>query len=487
MQLLICDSSRERGAKVAEFLQKAKFEVLVCTSQDQFLEKLRSESPALLIFHEAMASEREVPSGIFKRIPSLVYGEEIEVTEKLNFYRRGARRVVTEKLGLEAKVAAVAGMIAFRFREFKKLRQNSLTFGSLQGTILFDILQNAYREKKNLVLHIHFQNWKAKIRTFQGHIVSAATPNLKGIEAAVKALVVSNGTFLIRHYHKIEDVSHLGCSTFGILNEAHFHRQEVDRFLDSFGMRNPRFILKPGLTPEFFDHPENEVVEAFTQYLNFQLALLKTPIPVLKTIQILKKLCENGILIWERNSSGTEGITPEDISYIYDSLFPAERKEGKLLILGLPGTGKKGILEALTTLSAAPVKKLQGVHFAKIPVSLDARLNVFSIDISKQLQTVLDKLSDGILACILLIDAAREDQFDYTKYLFQQLIQNYGVQIVVGVTHLTGSSSKSMQDIRETFQIPPGIEVLAVTQDSMENIRQLLLGFRHISEVSTRG
>ncbi len=487
MLFLIIDSSRERGDKVAEFLQKAKFETRVCTTHDQFLEQLRSATISLLIFHVSMASERDVPAGIFKRIPSLVYGEDIEITEKLDFYRRGSRRVVIEKSSLEAKVAAVAGMIAFRFRELKKSRQNSLTFGSLQGTILFDILQNAYREKKNLVLHINFQNWKAKIRTFQGHIVSAATPNLTGIEAAIKALLVSNGTFLIRHYHKIEDVSNFGCSTFGILNEAHFHRQEVDRFLDSFGMRNPRFILKPGLTPEFFDYPENDVVEAFTQYLNFQMALLKTPISALQTIQILKKLCENGILIWERNVAGTEGITSEDISYLYDSLFPAEGKEGKLLILGLPGTGKSGILEALTTLSGVPIKKIQGVRFAKIPVSLDARLSVFAIDINKQLQAVLDKLSNGILACILLIDAAREDQFDYTKYLFQQLIQNYGVQIVVGVTHLNGSSARTLQNIRETFQIPPGIEVFAVTKDSMENIRQLLLGFRHISEVTTRG
>ena len=91
----------------------------------------------------------------------------MEIEEKLKYYKLGAKRVIVEPVALVSMVTSVSSMIVDRHSDFRKIRQQSLNYGTLQGASLQEILQNAFLEKKNLIIKVNTNGWNAKIRIYQ--------------------------------------------------------------------------------------------------------------------------------------------------------------------------------------------------------------------------------------------------------------------------------------------------------------------------------
>ena len=169
----------------------------------ELVERFKFSTPELLILSKEFGSDPQFDDMWFRAFPVILYGEFEEIDEKSTFYNKGVKRVVDLKRQSFMDLVAVTRMLLYRIRDLRNFRQKSLTFGTLHGFSLSKILQNVLVEEKNFVVQVLKKDWKGKIRTFQGHIVSAFTPHLRGMEAALKSLFVSDGTFLIRRYQNI--------------------------------------------------------------------------------------------------------------------------------------------------------------------------------------------------------------------------------------------------------------------------------------------
>lgn len=481
--IYICDTMKERAEKISAALYNEGYGTECFSTLEDVLQKLHQSAPDLFLLNLGAIETGLAEFDWVKSVPIILYGEKLGVDEAFGYYQKGVRRVITGSENLEESVAAAAKMAIYRLIELRKFRQKSLTYGTLQGFSLFKILQNVLQEKKNFVIQIQYKNWKAKIRTFQGHIVDALTPDSLGEDAILKTLCLAQGSFLIRRYQKMEEVSPISTSTLGILAEAKYQRKEIGNFLKRFGISNPGFAVAPELAIAEMPPDEQALLKSITKYHAFQEVLLRCPLSTLKMLRLLNEFLDNGTVVLQgEGSENEEMLNEQDVDYIRENLLPEGAKEGKIIIMGLPSSGKTQFVRTFAGLREVQLKVVQSVEFARIPLDQELNLIVFGLSIDQNFHPLLNKLSEGMLACIFLIDFSQKSKFDYTKYVLHQVLQNYSVPFVIGLTNVPEEPGDAVEIIREKFQVPAVIEIIPTRPESFGHIRQLLYNLKKIPE-----
>ena len=469
-------SASEKAAPLAEKCLQAGWETQVFSQPAELLAALEKTLPDIVLAEYSFFPRgKELPESLSKA-PLLIFAEEMDPDTRLEWYQRGAARVVSGGEDFPARVSAFAGMVLHRKNTVRRTRQTSVTYGWLQAFSLAEVLQNALLEKKNLILKIRYKDRDVKIRTFQGHIVDAVTAHLTREDAVLKAMMFPGGSSIIRGYQKLEERAALPASTLAILAETRFTRARVRKFLESFagGAANPEFRIASPQRAAGLPEDRAQVLELLQKYPAFQDILLYSPLPVLKTVYALATLATRGVIAHKGEAEVVETFQLQDIEYIRKTLLSEEARSGNLVILGMPESGRSELVRTLAGFQKGSIKSVQSLDFVRIPLQGNLTLTVFGVSTDQNLLTVLEKISPGMIAGILLIDYRQKDQYEFLNYLFSRIIQLYPVPFVVGLTNVKGDLVKAVKEVRKNFNLPKNIDVVPVNADSFPDARKLL-------------
>jgi len=114
-----------------------------------------------------------------KEYVSFVYGEHIEMDDRLQLYRQGVDRVLEWSDKCATNLFTLAKIRFYRDRELLPYLQKFITRGKLNEFHLADILAKSILEKKNLIFKLLDGDWTAKMRVFRGEVVEAWAPTAR--------------------------------------------------------------------------------------------------------------------------------------------------------------------------------------------------------------------------------------------------------------------------------------------------------------------
>ncbi len=482
-QIYIGDANSDTAHELTDLLTKSGSRIRHFNHPEELTKTLRESTPDLLLLHnDFVKSEDEAFPSFFSQIPTITYANRLELETQTALYEQGVKKVIVGEENLPLQVAIAGKMVMYRLRQLQELRQKALTQGSIQAFSVFDVIRNAFVEKKNLILKVTYKDWNARVRIFQGQAVNAITPHLNGVDALLKILQVHNGNYLIRSYRKMEETSSIPNSTPALLLESRYQEQVIRRFLRRCGIEagNPTFRIQP--FPEgtiFRSDVELKILSLIEKNYNFREILLYNPYPVIKTVHHLSQLLERGIVIAEESGAGLESFLPKDIEFLKSHVLQPDAVQGNVVILGLPSSGRSELIRTFSG-TRAPIKSLQSVDFTRIRLQPDLTLTIFGITIDQTLMPILEKISQDMVACIFLVDLSQPQQFEYSSYLLKQLVQLYPVPFVVGLTNYPAENDRVADDFKKKFPVPLGLKVLTVRPDSFPDLRNLLHNLRHV-------
>lgn len=488
--IYIGDKQQKLAGIFREKLSTNQNQIELFASFEGLLPKLEQDLPHLLLLNHNLLQgldlsnepRREKLKALFENAPTVVYADSMDMEDRLHYYQLGIKRVIVEPMGLVSMIASVCTTLLERHKNLRLLKQQSLNYGTLHGYALQEILQNAVLEKKNLIINVKSNGWGAKIRVLNGHIVSAAAPGLKDEDAVLKTLHLPIGRCIIRRYQKETEYASMRASTAAILAQLKFEQAELQRFFERLGSSNPKFT--PDMSQSAaLEKDEKALLEIVTRQKVFQRVQLNSPFPVLRTVRLLASLIERGLIYVEGESGPGETFQDKDIQYFEEHIFPEGVVDGRIVILGVPTSGKSEIVRKIAGHQQMKTQTIQYLDFTRIRLKKDMNLTVFGISIDEEFQPVFEKIAQEMLAYIFLMDYQKPESFEYTKYLLNKMLQTYHAPCVIGLTNIeSADSSAAVREARKILAIPGSIRILPVNPDSFKDIRSLFYNLGSASQ-----
>jgi signal recognition particle receptor subunit beta len=469
------------AGQIQERLSKGNHQIKIYSENDSLESHLELNAPDLMIFNDSFLNKYQIKQDLFNRFPTLVYSRQMEMEKKLNYYRMGAKRVLVDSEDLVDEVVSSTNMILFRRGKLKEIRENILNYGTIQDSTLIEILHDAVKENKNLLIKLKYHDLDINLKIFQGHIVNVHSPNGNGSDALLKALLIPEGYFIIRRYKKDQEKSQFSSSVLAILTELTFFQNKIQKFLESFDISNPKCDINSSNNLPEFSVYESQIIKLVLRYGSFRDVLIRSPLPVNRSLQIFIDLHKNGTIYLLESEISSEKFRNSDIKYLQKNIFGEDFNEGRILVLGVPTSGKGEFIRKIAGHENSEIKSVQFLDYARIRLKNKLVLSLFGISIDENFQPILDKISEDILAVILLIDNASEESFEYTKYLFQKMLYNYDVPFVVGIENTKSGNDETIRKIRSKLDIPDSIEIVSYDPRSFRDCINL---FYHLKTVT---
>jgi hypothetical protein len=474
--LLLLDTDSDRIREISEhaIAHKLKFEVV--SSLTELKKRVKKESPdVIFIGYECINSTLDFLQNYY----TLVYGETIDTDSKLKLYQQSVSRVVEWKSGNARLLFQFYHNFMFRKSEFKPVLQNYVTFGTLNSTLLREILLNGLLEKKNFSLKLKTNIGLSKLKICQGEIVDISCNGNNNLDVTLTILQEQQGVFRMKSFTKGEEIVSHSPSTFGILIEANFQLNLLNEFVKKFGVKNPVFRKSPQYNSDNFNVDENSFLEFASEIKEFNKILQNSPYSRLKTVRYLEKLYQEGAISFDMDQPVGLSFTQEDKYFIRDRIFNRGQKEGRLLVLGYPDSGKSQLIETLAKAHQGSVKTIQSVEYSTLQLENDLTLITIGISVDSYFQPVMKKVASDILACFFIIDYRNRDNVEYTKYLIEQMLSKYSVPLVFALTNITGDITKVIFETRKIYEIPSTFEILSLNPYEFPQIKQL---FYHLQD-----
>ena len=88
---------------------------------------------------------------------------------------------------------------------------------------------------------------------------------------------------------------------------------------------------------------------------------------------------------------------------------------------------------------------------------------------------IVEKLSEGLLGYIFLIDAEKPDEFEYTSYIINHLTSMFDVPWTIAVTNIDAKDTRLLRKIQSNIRIPDGRNLLICNMTDKEDVRKTIL------------
>ncbi len=476
----------ELSGQIRARLRELEYSSEVFDSPAALLEAVHQSAPEVVALHSSLLPAGEALETLASGTMVIVFAESMEVDRRLELYRQNVKQVVVAKTDLALQVSLAIKMLYFRNKELHHYRQQSLTQGTVQAFPLQNILQNALLEKKNLIIKVRHPEMDAKLRTFQGHLIHAFTSHLSNEEAVLKLLQLSSGSITIRSYQKLSEYAPISASVAAIIAEARFETLEIQEGLERLcrGLSNPGLVRNTAENQTAVTEEQQQILDLVENETPFQKLLMLSPFPVLKSARLIFQLCQSGRLAARGEGATVEAFQAEDIRYIRDHLLPEGVNEGALIVLGLPGAGRSELVRTIAGFQQAQIKSAQSLEFTRLKLSQDLVLSLCGVSIRESFLPILEKLAEGIIAAVFLVDYQDRSQYEFCRYIFGQIRNLYSFPIVVGITRPGEDETAACQEFRKTFGLPRDIPAVPVNPASFADFRKLLHGLEKETVVS---
>ncbi|MCK5344354.1 MAG: hypothetical protein KAR20_13160, partial [Candidatus Heimdallarchaeota archaeon] len=317
--------------------------------------------------------------------------------------------------------------------------------------------------------------------------------NLRGDDAVFYMLTWDKGWFSMRPLPLKASENHILLSNFGLLLYGEEISLQFKNLVNDLGSINRQLrvinqgdILQANLKTEF---------EEFIRYLNefrkIHEIIEFSPYPMIETLTILKNLRKSKNLEFRETVSGIGEIYVEkvqkktalseqllknsEVKKLRKILNARELTSGKLMILGSNTCGKTDFIRNFNQGSHSGVRTNQDLDFTKIDLASNFYLQVFGIVLDKRLMEIVEKLSEGLLGYIFLIDAEKPDEFEYTSYIINHLTSMFDVPWTIAVTNIDAKDTRLLRKIQSSIRVPDGRNLLICNMTDKEDVRKTIL------------
>ncbi len=476
-KIFIVDNTVEVAERLQAALEGLVEEVQIISKFDELGEAIANESPGMLCVNSALLDKGRLPAAIRQQIPVLVYAFELDTQVESQLYELGVRRVIVEKIDLAEQVAAFVKMYQFQRQTLAKRRLESQTHGNLQTLPLAELLQNAMFEKKNLIIKIYTDEWNVKIRTFLGHVCSCTFGDKTGEEALLYALMLNAGSLTIKGYQKPRETAQMSASVPALLSEFQFIQHKIQHLLVSLGCGAGNQLIKTIKSDRIFELPKTQlkVLDLVEEHGTIGDVLLRSPGNLHGTIQLLKYFAENNFIEPAVTNGKTAAPGPATRAAQRQRIAETGISSGTIAVLG--NRGRTDLINTIAGHDATAIRSVKSLEFTRLTLPNNARITVLGISTKASFLSILDKVSENMIGCVILLDLQDQTQIEFSSYLFNRIMQMYKTPFLVALTNINSDAKSAIQSYRKTINVPKDVDVIVIDPQAFESALKIFEKF----------
>jgi signal recognition particle receptor subunit beta len=237
-------------------------------------------------------------------------------------------------------------------------------------------------------------------------------------------------------------------------------------------------------------------IEKLSDYLQINDVIENSPYPILDTLNHLidlkksknLKIREADNIFNDLRSEQTQEssglierlLSGNDVNLLRKNIKAEDLVSGKLLILGSNTSGKTEFIRQFNQGSVSGVRSNQELDFTSIELAEDFSLQVFGIALEERLSQIIEKLSEGLVGYIFLIDAKRESEIEYTNYVIKNLISVHNVPWTIAVTNIKNGTKKIPPKIKSGLELPKGRSLLTCDLLNKDDVSKVIMSIKSI-------
>jgi DNA-binding NarL/FixJ family response regulator len=521
LKILIADQNHQFGEGLQRVLEDKGCEVKRCTTTEEFGKQIGRYPANYLVLSDQFAKKLPLAQQWFKQYPTIIYHPDTNEQDDLGFYRNGVRRVISASHSTPEHIAHTIRMLDYCRRNIREARRHHLTLGNMKALSLSELLTNALEEQKSLVVKIFHKDWDAFFRVYKGHLVDCQTTYLKDEEAILKTIQFGEGSFIIKGLDKPIQTAKIQASTLAILAEKEYEQQLYHKFLEDFQQlsTNPKVYVDHHKIGENIGDDAAELLQIIDHYETLKEIFRLSRFSFLETLYILKRLAKQRIITFEppkepettppvqtektaSDQTIPEKLTPgkpsinlkqpkiaEDNGHSIASTpkatekAPASKVEHGVVVV-LANDARKRFIENIAALYNSSVKSNPFIDMTQLMLTPNLKLTILGMAVKDGVLTALEKIPHKLLGGVLLLDAQKENDWEYGNYIFTQITKLYPNPYVIALTNLNASSVEQVQHFQRTVVLPQGATFRTLQIDHSEDVQALLDYFENLLDTA---
>jgi signal recognition particle receptor subunit beta len=496
--LILSGDDTETQQLIAKLNERAE-NILIAGQISEAAELISSTEPFLFLinYHSIVKSERKELISLFKNAQKtkfVVYAVPNDATRRLAFYGLGAYRILDDRFNMEDLYHFCVNTIR-TIPTDSEIREAHFS-GSLEDFNLAGLINIFGKEKRSGILRIQTPISSGKIFFDHGNIYHAVAGNLKQDDAVFYMLTWHKGWFSMRPLTVASAQNRMQLSNIGLLLHSEPIRNKFVELTQKLGglSRQVRIINQGDLIHSSKDPQFREFIEKLSDFRGLHDVIELSPFSLLNTLAHLNKLVQSKNIEFRETAGEIDGLyveekadqiglaekflTEEEVSQLRQNLNAQDISSGKLIILGTHTSGKTDFIRNFNQGSLSNVRTNQELDFTKIELEKDFYLQVFGLAIDKRLTDMIEKLTEGLVGYIFLIDAENPEEFEYTNYIINHLMTMYPAPWSAAITNLNKGDQKSEKKIQSAIRFPESRELKVCDVTDRADVHALIMSMR---------
>ena len=498
-KILLFDENAERSSEIDSGFKSKDIDSVLINSENE-LENIvnNSKNNIVLISQQSLAkvSKSNIKS-IFSHtdtIKILVHAVPNDATKIIAFYKLGAYRVLDESFDSDEIVEYVKNLY---YQQNNNGKHEETRFsGSLSDLSLPDLINSFGRDNVSGVLRVYTPYCSGKIIFNKGSIDDAVSGYHYGEEAVLFMLTWPDGFFAMRKCPIKSPKHKVQLSNIGLLLHGELVRNTYKDIVRKIGHTavSIKLINRGDVLPHLKNDYYKTVTDKLTNFTILQEVLAYSQINFIELANWLLDLkSKNNLEI--RDDSGidvdslpeleTESksglvehlLGAKEVEYLREILHAEEFSMGKLLILATDVMDKTNFIHIFNQGDRTPIRTNKELDYTRIDLDDYFSLNIFGVSLDQKLKDSIQKVSQGLLGYIILINAQTPENFEYANYIISFLNESHSVPWTVVITN-TADDDKLFDEVVSKIRIPENRDLIPCEVSQKDDIKNVILSLK---------
>ena len=417
-----------------------------------------------------------------------------DATKIIAFYKLGAYKVLDESFGSDEIVEYVNNLY---YQQNNNGKHEETRFsGSLTDLSLPDLINSFGRDKVSGVLRVYTPYCSGKIIFHQGSIDDAVSGYHYGEEAVLFMLTWSDGFFAMRKCpikspkHKVQ-LSNIGLLLHGesVRNSYKDIVRKIGHTAVSIKLINRGDVL-PHLKNDYYKTVTDKLanftilqeVLAYSQINFIELANWLLDLKIKNNLEIRDDSGIDVDSLPELESESKSGLVEhllgaKEVEYLREILHAEEFSMGKMLILATDVMDKTNFIHIFNQGDRSPIRTNKELDYTRIDLDDYFSLNIFGVSLDQKLKDSIQKVSQGLLGYIILINAQKPENFEYANYIISFLNESYSVPWTIAITN-TADDDALFSKVETKIRIPETRDLIPCDVSQKDDIKNVILSLK---------
>lgn len=477
--IYLLEKKHQIAQKIVNEAIKNGYEIFIFDNFSQLLKEIKKNLPLGIFLNSRLIPTSDDHLRVLKKFFTVIYGEYIDFDLKHRFYHLGIDRVISAEQNIETLLVQILHFHSDINDNLKYLLNKSILLANLDEIQIKNVILNAIMNQRNLVLKVNDDNWYAKLRIYQGEIIEAFCSGKEGVDAVLNILQHSQGQLSIQAIKSDNEISSCDVSTFGMLIEGEFQQQILKEFQTIFGINNPVMKRNGKNSKNNITVAENNILQLVEKQIDLQSLIQDSPYQLPHTLQLVEGLLQKRLIHVASRKSSISQFNDDDVEFFRSKLFKTNQREGHVMVIGTSPEVKHQFLDTVVDNADNQIKSNKLIDMVHLELSSDLTIHFIGIPCDANLQKLMDKLPDNVLAILLIFDFARELKFEFQKYYIKKILTGYDIPVIFGVVNITKFGERVLEEMRKRLDIPSDVKIIPFNPTDLQQIKQL---FCHLVE-----